>query len=119
VIVDHLSFLISVCTLLTVISGLWLLFMIFLPRQWSSLVDKENACWVGKKIISPARAEQIKRLEKGLTAKLMAISMMILSIIVLGVSLHYWSLINPQHRKPALPAFQPRVTPTNGHRTQL
>lgn len=115
-IVDHLSFLISACSIITILSCLWLLFMIFLPRQWSSLVDRENEFWVRKKLISPAHGEKVKRLEKGMAAKVMAATLAILSTLMLGVSLHYWNLINPRRQQPALPTIQPRLAPTNSRR---
>ena len=113
VIVNHLSFVISVCLVLTVLSCLWLGFIIFFPKQWAALVDKENAYWVGKGLISASRAEQVKRLEKGMAVKVMAGLLVILTTFLLIVSVHTRSQIHIQRQGPMLPPARPRFAPPN------
>ncbi|HZQ46982.1 MAG TPA: hypothetical protein VFC07_08225 [Verrucomicrobiae bacterium] len=110
---NHLSFVISVCSILTVLSCLWLGFIVFFPKQWGVLVDKENAYWVGKGIISAARAEQIKRLEKGMAAKVMAGLLAVLTTFLLIFSVHTQSRINMHRTGPMLPPVRPRIAPPN------
>jgi hypothetical protein len=63
--------LIGMLVLLTAIAVFWLWFVIRRPGQWAALVDKENAFWVRRGIISEAFAEKCKRLEKGPVQKVM------------------------------------------------
>ena len=50
---------------------LWLWFMVQRPERWSSIVEKENAFWVSRGIVSASLAERIKRFERGRGQKIL------------------------------------------------
>lgn len=109
VIVNHLSQVIFICLILTVLSCLWLCFITFYPKRWAALVDKENDFWVAKGVISTSRAEQIKKLEKGMLIKIMAAFLVVLTTFLLMVSVHIQDHIHPPRKGPMLPPSRPRV----------
>ncbi len=94
---------------MAVLSCLWLGFIVFCPKRWAALVDKENDYWVGKGLISPSRAEQVKRLEKGMLVKVMAVFLVVLAAFLLIVSVHIRDRIHPPRKGPMLPPPRPRV----------
>lgn len=50
---------------------LWMGFTLRYPAKWAAIVDKENAFWVSRGLLSTALAERFKRIEKGRTLKLL------------------------------------------------
>jgi hypothetical protein len=57
-----------------ILSFIWaalLLFMIFFPKRWASIVEKENSFWVKKGIIKAKTAEKIAIFEKGKGLKIL------------------------------------------------
>ncbi len=60
-----------ILALLTVGCWLWLWFMVRRPDKWGALVDRENAFWVSRRIVSASFAEKSKRFEKGRGQKLL------------------------------------------------
>lgn len=73
---------IAALAVLTALAWLWLWLMVRRPDRWSRIVDKENAFWASRGVVSPARAERIGRLEKGRFQKVM-----VGAIAALGTSL--------------------------------
>lgn len=61
--------LVGLLLILTVVSLLWLGFMLCQPARWAAFVDWEYDFWVRRRLLSPSRAEKCKRLEKGLGLK--------------------------------------------------
>lgn len=98
---------------MVVSSCLWLVVLYFFPQRWAALVEKENTFWVGTGLVSAARAEQIKRLETGIWAKLMAALLLLATVWLLSVLLHVQHQINPQSKGPTLAPSRPHVMPTN------
>lgn len=76
-------------------------------------MEKENAFWVRTGILSAPRAEQIKRLESGIWAKLMAGLLLLAAVWLLSILLHVQHQINPQLEGPILPPPWRHVMPTN------
>ncbi len=111
VIVNHLSLVISVCLTLTVLSCLWLGFLVFFPKRWAALVDKENNYWVEKGMISASRAEQVKRLEKGFAVKMMVVFLILLTGSLLLISVRTQNRIYQPRKGPMLPPPRPKVAP--------
>jgi hypothetical protein len=107
--VNHISQVIYTCLILTVLSCLWLCFIIFCPKRWAALVDKENNYWVAKGVLSTSLAEKVKRLEKGVLVKLMAVFLVVLTAFLLIVSVHIRNRINPPRKGPMRPpVMQPQ-----------
>jgi hypothetical protein len=98
---------------MVVLSCLWLVVLYFFPKRWTALVEKENAFWVGTGMISAGLAEQSKRLETGIWAKLMAALLLLATVWLLSVLLRVQHQINPQREGPMLPPPSPHVMPTN------
>jgi hypothetical protein len=85
-----------------------LLFILFFPTAWASLVDKENNYWVRRGWFSSAFAEKIKKLEKGITVKIMLAIIILLSLVIVSIRLsgphpHFKALLPPKP-KPVLPS---------------
>jgi hypothetical protein len=55
----------TLLVVITVFCWLWLWFMVKKPARWGMMVDRENAFWVSKGIVSASFAEKFKRFEKG------------------------------------------------------
>lgn len=108
-IVNHLSQVILTCLILTVLSCLGLGFIIFCPKRWAALVDKENNYWVGKGVVSASRAELVKKLEKGMVMKVMVGLVVILTTCLLIVSIRIERQIHTPRKGPMLPP-QPHRT---------
>ena len=56
---------------LTAFSWFWLWLLVKKPGRWGAMVDKENAFWVARGLISRARAEKLQRLEKSRIQKIL------------------------------------------------
>lgn len=52
-------------------SAAWLWFMIQRAVQWGSFVDRENAFWTRKRLVSPSLAEKFRHFETGMGMKLL------------------------------------------------
>ena len=118
--VDHLNFIIPACLVLTLLSGLALLFITFRSQQWAAWVDRENAFWVRLGFISTTMAERCKRVENGAALKLMAGFLAILSLLLLLISLHFQNQIHPKRKMPGLylpakPAITSNRAEPGGH----
>jgi hypothetical protein len=50
---------------------LWLWFMVRRPERWNSIVEKENAFWVSRGVVSASLAERIKSFERGRGQKIL------------------------------------------------
>lgn len=67
---------------LTALCWFWLWLMVRRPDRWSRLVDRDNAFWARRGVVSPANAERIGRIEKGKFQKVM-----VGAVAALGTSL--------------------------------
>lgn len=74
-------------TTLTVGSWLWLWFMVRRPERWSSIVERENAFWVSRGIVSAAVAERLKDFERGRGQKILVGAGAVLGTAALGILL--------------------------------
>ena len=66
-----MQIMITILALLTMGSWLWLWFIVKRPDKWGAMVDRENAFWVRRRIVSASFAETAKRFEKGRGQKLL------------------------------------------------
>lgn len=55
----------------TGVSWLWLWFMVRRPERWISIVERENAFWVSRGIVSASVAERLKNFERGRGQKIL------------------------------------------------
>lgn len=56
---------------LTALCWFWLWLMVRRPDRWNRMVDRENAFWARRGVVSPERAQRIGRIEKGKFQKVM------------------------------------------------
>jgi hypothetical protein len=73
----------AIIILLTVFCWLWLWFMIRRPAKWGAIVDKENAFWTSRGLVSASLAERIKGFEKGRGQKILVGAAAVFGTLVL------------------------------------
>ena len=61
----------GVLAALAFLSGAWLWFLVRRPGQWTAFVEKENAFWVRKGILSRAFVEKWKWIDTAVWVKLL------------------------------------------------
>jgi hypothetical protein len=80
--------------------------LLFLPKVWSSWIEKENNYWVARGRFSNQFAEKIRKLETGVAIKILLAANVIFSAVIIYLLLHnpqrrpFWAM-PPPHPPPA------------------
>ena len=82
-----------------------LVFIIARPAVWGRIVDRENGYWVRRGWLSGAFVEKIKKLETGITMKILLGANLLICVVMIGVLLHSAS---QRHFRAAMPPPPPR-----------
>jgi len=90
-----------------------LAFIIGRPKVWASWVDKENNYWVARGRLASGLAERIKKLEKGLTMKILLGANVLLSLVVICLLLRSAGPRPFRARLPPPPVPVPRRQPAH------
>ena len=78
---------------LTAFCWFWLWLMVKKPERWAVMVEKENAFWSARGVVSIARSEKIQRLERGRFQKIVVGTAAALGTTLLLLSALLWALL--------------------------
>jgi hypothetical protein len=79
---------------LTALCWFWLWLMVKRPERWGTIVEKENAFWTARGVVSKARSEKLQRLEKGRFQKILVGAAAALGTSLLLFAAILWVLMN-------------------------